>query len=544
VRIIQTVTGGGFGGKEEYPSMIAGHAALLAWKSARPVKLVYDRLEDLAATTKRHPAVIRTRFGVKRDGTLLAQEIDIIMDGGAYVTLSPVVLSRGVLHAAGPYRCPNVFMRARSVATNTPPNGAFRGFGAPQTEFATECHMDQVARALKMDPIELRRVNAYTNGDITPTGQVLHESVGTHEVLERTIKRSDFKRKQARYARENARAEGAERRGRTSADGRRVRRGIGLSLVYHGSGFTGAGEVMLDSRVALELTADGRPRVLAANTEIGQGTATIYPQLVGDALGVPPEFVELEVPDTALVPNSGPTVASRSCMVVGGLLSRCGQAMRQTLEEFTGRPIEGADDFRRVARSYLRKNSELRLEQRYEKPPEISWNEDTYQGDAYGVYSYACCAVELEVDLDTFETEVLRVTTAQDVGKAIHPVLVEGQIQGGTVQALGYALLEEIRWQNGRVWNHQLTNYIIPTTMDTPEIDVEIVEIPYSHGPHGAKGVGELPMDAPAPAVVNAILDATGVLVPGLPVSPERLRVAWQETKAQQRRVRGRRRHS
>ena len=207
--------------------------------------------------------------------------------------------------------------------------------------------------------------------------------------------------------------------------------------------------------------------------------------------------------------------------------------------------LDGTEDFQQIARRYLRQHDVLRVEQRYQKPPDITWNDETYQGDAYGVYSYACCTVVVEVDLDTFETEVLNVTTAQDIGKAIHPLLVEGQIEGGTAQALGYALLEEVRWKDGRMWNHQLTNYIIPTAMDTPQIDVELVEIPYSHGPHGAKGVGELPMDAPAPAVVTAIQDATGVLVCELPVSPERLLHAWERKSTDDRRRRhGRRRSS
>ena len=523
VRVVQCVTGGGFGGKEEYPSMIAGHAALLAMKSGRPVKIIYDRLEDIAATTKRHPAVVRTRTGVKNDGTLVALEIDIVMDGGAYLTLSPVVLSRGLLHAGGPYRCPNVSIRARVVATNTPPNGAFRGFGAPQTEFAAECQMERVASELGLDPVEIRRRNAYVIGDITPTGQVLGESVGTLTVLERTVTRADFKRVRARYQRDNERAAAAERRGKVAADGRRLRRGIGLSLVYHGAGFTGSGEVRLASLAALDLTATGEPRVLVANTEIGQGTNTVFGQLVGEALGVPPEVVKIEQPDTALVPNSGPTVASRTLMVVGGLLAECAQGMRQELEEFCGGAVDGEKQFKRVARRYLRKNGALRIERRYRKPAGLEWNEDTYQGDAYGVYSYACCCVEVEVDLDTLETHVLHVTTAQDIGKAIHPILAAGQIEGGTLQGLGYALLEEVRWKDGRVWNHQLTNYIIPTAVDTPPIDVEIVEIPYSGGPHGAKGVGELPMDAPAPAVVAAIAQATGLRVDEIPVTPERL---------------------
>jgi CO/xanthine dehydrogenase Mo-binding subunit len=210
-------------------------------------------------------------------------------------------------------------------------------------------------------------------------------------------------------------------------------------------------------------------------------------------------------------------------MVVGGLLAECAQGMRERLELYAERPIAGGADFQRVARRFLAERGALRVERRYRKAPEIEWDDDRYRGDAYGVFSYAGCAVEVEVDLDTCETHVLRVTTAQDIGKAIHPVMAAGQIEGGTVQGLGYALLEEVRWKEGRVWNHQLTNYIIPTSADTPPIDVEIVEIPYSRGPFGAKGVGELPMDAPAPAVVAAIAEATGVRVDEIPVTPERL---------------------
>jgi CO/xanthine dehydrogenase Mo-binding subunit len=525
VRVIQTVTGGGFGGKEEYPSMIGGHAALLAWKSGRPVKIMYDRLEDIAATTKRHPSMCRIRAGVKRDGTLTAWQMDILMDGGAYLTLSPVVLSRGVLHAGGPYRCPHVSLRARAVATNTPPNGAFRGFGAPQTEFAAECHMDRIAARLGRDPLEIRRANAYRVGDVTPTGQTLRESVGAHESLERCVKRSGYVAKRARYARENSAAEAAERAGRGARGARRLRRGIGLSLVYHGAGFTGSGEVRLASLAALDLSPKGQPRVLAASTEIGQGTNTIFAQMVGEVLGVEPEFVVVNTPDTAQVPDSGPTVASRTLMVVGGLLAECARGMRQRLELFAERPLAGAKDFQRVARKFLAARGPLRVERRYQKPPEIVWDDATYRGDAYGVFSYCATTAEVEVDLDTAEVRVLDVTAAADIGKAIHPVLAAGQIEGGIVQGLGWALLEEVRWREGRVWNHQLTNYIIPTSMDAPPIAVEIVEIPYSRGPFGAKGVGELPMDAPAPAVVAAITQATGVAMARIPVTPERLLV-------------------
>jgi CO/xanthine dehydrogenase Mo-binding subunit len=526
VRVVQTVTGGGFGGKEEYPSMIGGHAALLAWKSGRPVKIVYDRLEDIAATTKRHPAVMRLRAGVKNDGTLTALEFDAVMDGGAYETLTVVVLSRGAIHAGGPYRWPHVRIRARGVATNTPPNGAFRGFGAPQTQFALECHMDRIAEALGMDPIELRRRNAYEIGDVTPTGQTLKESVGAHMVLERAAVRTKWNATRARLDRANAAAAAAEGAGRATKHARRLRRGIGVSLVYHGAGFTGSGEVKLASLAAMDLASDGHPRVLVANTEIGQGTTTMLAQLAADALHVGADFVHVETPDTSLVPDSGPTVASRTCMVVGGLVAECAAAMRERLELFAERPLRGESDFARVAQRFLKDRGALRIEKRYRKPPGIEWNDADYRGDAYGVFSYASCAVEVEVDLDTCETRVVNVFTAQDIGRAIHPVLAEGQIEGGTLQGLGWALLEDLRWKDGRVWNHQLTNYIIPTSADAPPIAVEIVENPYSHGPHGAKGVGELPMDAPAPAVVAAIAHATGVWVNEITITPERLRRA------------------
>jgi len=535
VRVIQTTTGGGFGGKEDYPSVIGAHAALLAWKSGRPVKIIYDRLEDIAATTKRHPAVISIRTVVTPDGVLVSNDIDIVMDGGAYVTLSPVVLSRGAIHAGGAYRCPNVRIYARAVATNTPPNGAFRGFGAPQTEFAIECHMDVIAARLGIDPVELRRRNAYVEGDTTPTGQVLKESVGAMEVLERTVRRCDWDRTRARFDAANAAAERAERnggakRGRSGARAngvtRRLRRGIGMSLVLHGAGFTGSGEDKLHSLAALDLAADGRPRILTANTEIGQGTITAFAQIVGQTLGVPAELVHVERADTGAVPDSGPTVASRTVMVVGGLLERCAQQMRERLELFAERPLRDSADFQRVARAYLAERGTLRTEDRYKRPAGIVWDDDHYRGDAYGVFSWAACAVQVEVDLDTGETKLLGVTTAQDIGKAIHPVLAAGQIEGGVTQGLGWALLEEVRWKDGRVWNHQLTNYIIPTSADTPKLDVEIVEIPYSNGPFGAKGVGELPMDAPAPAVVAAIAHATGRHVAEIPVTPERLLTA------------------
>ncbi len=322
IRVIQATTGGGFGGKEEYPNLIAGHAAVLALKAKRPVKIIYDRAEDMRATTKRHPARIRHRTGVKKDGTFVAQDIDVLMDGGAYVTLSPVVLSRGVLHATGTYECPNVRVVGHVVETNTPPNGAFRGFGAPQTLFAAEMQVEKIAVRLGLDPLALRRKNLLREGSVTATGQVLKESVGAEETLERAVEVS-------RYV--SRRRKTCERWNRKKSAP--TWRGVGLAAVFHGAGFTGSGEVYLKSRAAVSLLPNGDIEVEAASTEIGQGTTSILASIVADALEVPYDWIRVSTPDTSKVPNSGPTVASRTCMIVGGLLKRSAEELRRALEQ-------------------------------------------------------------------------------------------------------------------------------------------------------------------------------------------------------------------
>ena len=501
VRVIQTETGGGFGGKEEFPSVIAAHAALLALKSGRPVKFVYDREEDMVATTKRHPSVVRHRTGVMRDGRIIAMDVDVVLDGGAYVTLSPVVLSRGTIHAAGPYRCDHTRIVGRAVMTNTPPNGAFRGFGAPQTQFAMEVQMDRIAEALGMDPVRLREINALVPGDTTATGQTLGEDCSALETLRRAVDRAGYSDKRAR--RDN-------------------RRGIGVSLFYHGSGFTGSGELRLASRVALELTERG-VRVMTSSTEIGQGTRTMHAQIVADSLGVPYESVEVAQPDTSKVPDSGPTVASRTCMVVGGILQRAAAEMRRRIGDAS--PAE-----------HFRDHGPLRVDAEYEQPDWMQWDDETYRGDAYATYGWGCNVVEVELDPVTLEVRPIRLTVVVDVGKAIHPALAMGQIEGGTVQALGYALLEQVVMRDGAMANRQLTNYVIPTTLDTPPIDVELIENPYPAGPFGAKGLGELPMDGPAPAIVNAIR-SLGIDVREVPALPEVILAALERRGSESDRV-------
>ncbi|CAN5453404.1 xanthine dehydrogenase family protein molybdopterin-binding subunit [soil metagenome] len=522
-RVIQAETGGGFCGKEEFPSVIGLHAALLARKAQKPVRMIYDRHEDLAATTKRHPAIVRHRTGVTRDGVLVAQDIEVIMDGGAYCTLTPVVLSRGALHAGGPYRCPNVRIRARATATNTPPNGAFRGFGAPQTEFAAEVHLDRIAEALGLSPLEIRRRNVYRPGDTTPTGQVLRDSVAGEEVLERAAEASEFVRLRTRTQEARVRRAGSGHipAGPLRTEPERLASGIGIALAWHGAGLTGSGETKIGSVASLELTADGRVVVLTAATEMGQGTKTIFPQLVGEALGIPDADVELAPQDTAHVPDSGPTVASRTAMVVGGLLILAARRLREQVEAAT------SGSFADTYRDHARTSGTIRIDQRFEPyPGGEPFDDATYTGDAYPAFGWAACVARVDVDLDTGEVHVRDVVAADDVGRVIHPVLAEGQVEGGTLQAVGYATIEEIKLRDGRYLNDRLATYLIPTALDAPRISTILVEAPFSGAPHGVKGIGELPMDVGAPAVVAAIADAIGLWITDLPASPERILAA------------------
>ena len=494
VRVVATEQGGGFGGKEDYPSVIAGHAALLALKARRPVKLVYDRAEDMWATTKRHPSIVRHRTGVTSKGKLVAMDIEVILDGGAYVTLSPVVLSRSCLHAAGAYRCANVRVEGRAVFTNTPSNGAFRGFGAPQSQFAVEAHMDRVAEALGMDPARLRLRNVLRPGDATATGQVMGPDCSAETVLREAVRRSGWTRKRKAW-------KGTDR-------------GIGLALFRHGAGFTGSGEVTLASRATL-VTCERGVRIRVAATEMGQGARTVLSQVVAEALGVPLEQVEVVPADTAEVPNSGPTVASRTSMVVGRILERCAMDLRQQLGD-----VAPAEHFRR--------HGPIEVTKQYEPPPGISWDDATYRGDAYPTFAWGCDVAEVAYDPVTYEVKATKLTLVQEFGRPLNPTLARGQIEGGTAQGVGWALLEDVVMRDGGMANAQLTNYVIPTSLDVPALETVMVENPYPHGAFGAKGLGELPMNGPAPAIVNAMRHL-GLDVRQVPATPERLMEAARE---------------
>ncbi len=533
VRVVADAVGGGFGGKEDYPSLIALHAALLARATGAPVRIAYDRHEDLIATPKRHPSLVRHTTGVDRQGRLLAMDIEIVLDGGAYTTLSAVVLSRAVLHAGGPYRCPAVRVRARTLRTNTVPNGAFRGFGAPQVQFAMERQLDRVARQLRLDPLEIRLRNVVEAGDTLPSGQLLDESTSARLCLETVAETTRF--------RENWR-ECEAKRG-TAAEGER-RRGVGLSLYFHGAGFTGNGERRMRSPVTVRLADDGRLEVATAMIDMGQGCDTVFQQIAATAAGVEWDDIALVPPDTSLVPDSGPTAASRTTMVVGETLARAAAALRARLDAWGAEHPASSDStavlpgaphesFRHSALRHLREAGPLEVTLRHEPPETQPFDEASYRGAGYPTYGWGADVAEVEIDPDTLEVRPLAVTAVCEVGRVIHPTLCAGQVEGGTLQAVGWALLEEIQLERGRYLNDRMATYLIPTSEDSPTIRVQLLERPWAGGPFGAKGVGELPMDGGAPAVVQAIENALGFAPREIPATPERLMLLQAEIEAE-----------
>lgn len=508
VRIVQMETGGGFGGKEEFPSLLAGHAGLLSKKSKKAVKMIYSRSEDMSNTTKRHPSKTWHKTAVDKNGKLLAIEIDFNLDGGAYLTLSGVVLSRGAIHAAGPYYCPNVRIKAQAFATNTFPYGAFRGFGAPQSIFAMERHLDIIARELNIDPIILRRRNFIRPGETTATGQIINELVDFNTLMDSALSKSKYYEKLSRFKEENKNSH--------------LKKGLGIASFMHGAGFTGSGEVFLESEAEIASTANGQLVVFASSVEMGQGKNTIFTQIISDSLKIFPTDIINHQPDTKFVPDSGPTVASRTTMVVGKLLERAALMIRDELilKNYL-KNIYNRDDFIKALKDYYKAHGELRKKTKYQAPANIHWDDQKYQGDAYATYAWAVYVSEVEVNTLTYESKVKNFYAINEIGKVINHTLAAGQIEGGIVQAIGMALYEKVQMKNGVMINNQMTNYIIPTSLDIPHIEVYFEEWNKKYGPGGAKGIGELPLDGPQPATLNAIMNACGVSISTIPLLPE-----------------------
>jgi len=394
------------------------------------------------------------------------------------------------------------------MATNAPPHGAFRGFGAPQSLFAMERHMDRIAAVVGISPVEVRKRNFLKPGQTTATEQVIRDPIDLDKLMDRALELTDYRAKKERFAAENAAGT--------------VRKGIGLAAFLHGAGFTGSGERYLASVVGVEGLRDGRVRVLVSSTEFGQGTKTVLCQIAAEALDVPYEFAEIAQADTIEVPNSGPTVASRTVMVVGRLVQSAARGIRETL---VGAGLLGEqyspEEFRAACGGYVAERGEFKSWARYEAPSGIFWDDEKYRGEAYAAYAWAVYVAEVSIDLTTYGVTVDDFVALQEVGRVLHPVLARGQITGGVAQGIGYALYEKVVWQNGRMQNGQMTNYIMPTSADLPSIRVYFEELGNQHGAYGAKGIGELPMDGPAPAILNAVSEALGARFDFIPLLAE-----------------------
>lgn len=522
VRVVQTVTGGGFGGKEDVPSEACACAALAAWKLRRPVKIVYSREMDFYRSSKRHPMTVAFKLGATRDGTFTAARIRAVADAGAYSTLTPVVVFRATAHATGPYEIPNVRTDVYGVYTNRQTTGAFRGFGQPQVIFANESVVDEMAEALGIDPIEIRLKNALAVGRRTATGQVLTESVGLRQTLELARDASGW----------------AEKRAAAGGSGA-VRRGIGVGSIYYGVSLGAKGLALDGSGAHLNVFRDGSVRVSIGGTEMGQGLLTVLTQITADSLGVAVESIHVGLADTSVVPDSGPSVASRTTLMTGNAIVDAAGKLKRAMAgvaadvlglpagevEFRGGLVGSAKNsatFAEIAAECWRRNVNTAADGWY-AAPETTFDENG-QGDAYAVYSYATHVAEVEVDTETGKVTVIRVTAAHDVGRILNPVTLTGQVHGGVLQCLGMALYERMKTEEGTIATPDLSTYVIPTAADVPEIEALFVEEPYSLGPFGAKGIGETPAMPGAVAIANAIASAVGVRFSELPITSEAIR--------------------
>jgi len=534
ITVIHAPTGGAFGGKEDYPSLIAGHAALLAVKSGHPVAVTLDRFEDIQYTPKRHPSYHHEVAYVDKNGKIQGLEIQMYLNGGAYCTLSQVVLARAALTVTGCYYVPNVRIHAKAVATNIVPSGAFRGFGGPQAVFAIEMLMEKIACVLDLSPKKVREINLISKGQETATGQILKYSVSSQEVFEDVISRSDFDNKYRQYKEWNhpILEKLIEDRFPKNKNGG-VLKGIGISASVHGAGFTGVGENKIKGVVRLELEQDGAITVYSAQTEMGQGQQTAFQKILSEALHIKRKQIKIAEVNTDVVPDSGPTVASRSTMVVGSLLV---EAAKEIVEKLK---LKLKNDFGvefQYRQGYFYRDGHIlsftdaanefggfSVEKQYSHPSFIKFDETTWKGDAYPVFSWAAAVAEIEVDPITFQIKVTRYYTTHDIGKAINYDQAVAQIEGGSLQGIGYALYEKITEKDGLFDITGFSDYIIPSFMETPEFHIKILENPYPFGPFGAKGLGELPNVGSAPAIISALWMIFESEFNKIPVLPEDL---------------------
>jgi len=478
VRVIQTPTGGAFGGKEEYPSLMALQVAVAAMKVKKPVRLIFDRREDMAFTTKRHPSksIIKTYLNNKK---IVGMSFEINLDSGPYIGLSDVVLQRAIFTMMGCYMFDFIKVTGRTIKTNNIFTGAFRGFGAPQSMYALELHMNQLGRYLDIDPIDLRRPYFVKKGDKTSTNGIFNEDIYLDKMTDMLLDLIDY---------ETVECE----------DDPNI--GYGFSFIPHGGGFTGDGEaVHIKAEVHLKKDCDGDIHILISNVEMGQGAITALSKIVASALDYPMERIFYQQPDTFKVPDSGPTVASRTTMVVGGLLYKAALKLKNQLDS----------------------KEEILIKEYFKQPDYVKWNQDKLEGNAYMAYSWSIIMARVEVDPLTYEVNCTDIYGIYDVGVPIDERLLLGQIHGGVIQGLGYGLLEKMTSEKGLIQQHSFSNYVIPTTCDIPNIHSEWIMNKYVDGPFGAKAVGELTLVGVAPAVASAVEQVINKRINKLPVTPE-----------------------
>ena len=533
VRVRGTLIGGGFGGKEDIAGQI--HVALLANVTGKPVKMAYTRQESLLAHPKRHATILRIKTGAKKDGTLVAVKAELFGDGGAYESLSQKVMGRATTHATGPYNVPHARVDCFAMYTNNPPSGAFRGFGVTQSAFAVEQNMDKLAKALNMDPIELRRKNAQTVGIETATGQLLRESVGLKETIdavEKGIKAHQFN------------GDGAPKNFKWAwKDGKKTY-AWGFASAYKNTGLGGGAPDKAEAQV--EVYENSTAEVRISSADMGQGLTGVLAQVVSEELNLPLPQVSVLLSDTDLTPDGGPTTASRQTFVSGNAARMAAGSMREALARIAAEEMDVAPDKIRFEEGLLRYNGTsvpigkvagwMKKQGLEPKTNYEYWAPETKPlgtgGDMHVAFSYASQAALIEIDTETGKVKVLDIYAAHDVGRAINPKALEGQVEGGIVMSLGNTLTEAFIIEDGVPWSTQFARYKIPSIKYMPKIHSIIVEDPVSTGPYGAKGVGEISSIGAMPAVCNAIFNAVGVRVHKVPVDQDALARAIKDGKS------------
>ena len=555
VIVIQSPTGGAFGGKEDIPSELAARAAVAASVLNRPVKMIYNRHDDVQLTSKRHPFQMHYKVGVSAKGKLLAADIKLEESAGAYATLSSVVSYRSTMQAMGPYVIPNIKVKSISYYTNLPPNGAFRGFGSPQATFGHERIMDIIANKINMDPVEFRLTNALRPGKSTSTNHKLTSSVGIKETIEKSAKGAQWINN--RFSEKNS---------------DRYLYGIGIGSCHYGNCLGAAGWYMDGSGANIRLNKDCTVSVAYGLIDMGQGANTVVTQMTADALGIDPKRISVLPTDTRNVPDCGPSVASRNVVMTGNAIRDASSKLLPILKSSAAEMLNCSSNYISIENDFVcnsdsgakvgfgdlvdylylhtpssnsigihpskrgeskthqstnqlinQSPNSLISQQGWWHTPKLDYDAEIGQGEAYFTYSYATHIAKVRVDTVTGLVKVVKVWAAHDVGKAINPAGIEAQVEGGVAQGIGYALTENFKYKDGTATTANLATYLLPTALDVSDVETIIVEAPEPLGPWGAKGIGEPAIIPTAAAIANAVSSAIGKPINEIPITPEKI---------------------